>query len=699
MNQPKSKTFNFGFPSKKNKATQEEQSVSEGKRKITESIESSNKKLKTIDDEDELLASAGLGPSISSVTEQQQQQEEEEEEEDPLDAFMADMNEKAKSEKSEPKIRRDDIEEEDELESYVRHMKEKGITIGANNQPLPEIDENANSDDEVYAAAAAVDRLEKQFYDDDDDVTTATPTKKEIEPLARVDHSTIEYIPIEKNFYEEHPDIAALDNERVKALHQEMGITVSGYNVPKPCISFAHFGFDEDLMNAIVKAGYTEPSAIQRQAIPAALSGRDIIGIAKTGSGKTAAFVLPMLVHIMDQEELVKGDGPIGLILAPTRELAVQIYQESRKFAKAYGLKVGAVYGGASKLDQFKDLRSGTIEILVATPGRLIDMIKMKATNLKRVSYLVLDEADRMFDLGFEPQVRSICDNVRPDRQTLLFSATFQKRIERLARNVTSDPVRINVGTTGQANEDITQIVEVFDDDTWKWDWLMRRLAGFCIEGSVIIFVSRKDSVDSLASSIQQNGYQCVALHGDLQQYEREKVLREFKQNKAQVLVATDVAARGLDIKSVKIVINYEVAHDIDSHTHRVGRTGRAGEKGTAYTLITQKEDRFAGELVRHLETSGQAVPSELLNLAMKNSRFRDARSGRRGRGGRGRRGRGRGNANHTPIMPRSTAGVGYHSGQHTSSGMIHFQKSSTGDLHTISQQQQQQQRKPSRWN
>ncbi|CAO3697300.1 unnamed protein product [Rhizopus microsporus] len=187
MNQPKSKTFNFAFPSKKNKATQEEQFVSEGKRKITESIESSNKKLKTIDDEDELLASAGLGPSISSVTEQQQQQEEEEE--DPLDAFMADMNEKAKSEKSEPKIRRDDIEEEDELEK---------------------IDENANSDDEVYAAAAAVDRLEKQFYDDDDDVTTATPTKKEIEPLARVDHSTIEYIPIEKNFYEEHPDIAAL---------------------------------------------------------------------------------------------------------------------------------------------------------------------------------------------------------------------------------------------------------------------------------------------------------------------------------------------------------------------------------------------------------------------------------------------------------------------------------------------------------
>lgn len=154
-------------------------------------------------------------------------------------------------------------------------------------------------------------------------------------------------------------------------------------------------------MSAIIKAEYTEPSAIQKQAIPAALQGRDIIGIAKTGSGKTAAFVLPMLVHIMDQEELSKGDGPIGLILAPTRELATQIYSEAKKFAKAYGLRVAAVYGGASKMQQFKDLRSGTIEILVATPGRLIDMIKMKATNLRRVTYLVLDEADRMFDLGF----------------------------------------------------------------------------------------------------------------------------------------------------------------------------------------------------------------------------------------------------------------------------------------------------------
>lgn len=257
----------------------------------------------------------------------------------------------------------------------------------------------------MYATAALMD-------DDNDDDDGVGPIKKEIEPLARVNHDEIQYPEIEKYFYEEHSDIGALSLERVAAIRRDLGLHVTGSDPPKPCISFAHFGFDEDIMSTIIKAGYSEPSAIQKQAIPTALEGRDIIGVAKTGSGKTAAFVLPMLVHIMDQEELQKGDGPIGLILAPTRELAVQIYSETKKFAKAYGLNVAAVYGGASKMTQFKQLRSGSVEILVATPGRLIDMIKMKATNLRRVSYLVLDEADRMFDLGFGKE-KSICVYIR----------------------------------------------------------------------------------------------------------------------------------------------------------------------------------------------------------------------------------------------------------------------------------------------
>lgn len=291
---------------------------------------------------------------------------------------MADMTEQAKAAKTEPKVkpikmlfsdlvddltmydqaRRDDVEEEDDMESYVRHMKEKGITVGKVDNRAAAASRNevsrwcgekwgwsthllrytqaADSDDEVYATAAAIDA---EMNYDSDEASGAAMVKKDIEPLPRVNHDEIQYPEIEKYFYEEHPDIAALTPERVAEIRRDLDLHVTGSNPAKPCVSFAHFGFDDDVMATIIKAGYTEPSAIQKQAIPVALEGRDIIGIAKTGSGKTAAFVLPMLVHIMDQEELVKGDGPIGLILAPTRELAVQIYAETKKFAKAYGLR------------------------------------------------------------------------------------------------------------------------------------------------------------------------------------------------------------------------------------------------------------------------------------------------------------------------------------------------------------------------
>ncbi|RKP26567.1 P-loop containing nucleoside triphosphate hydrolase protein [Syncephalis pseudoplumigaleata] len=436
----------------------------------------------------------------------------------------------------------------------------------------------------------------------------------------RIDHASIDYPAFEKCFYTEHADIEKLTPAQVNELRRELDMHVTGPDVPKPCVSFAHFGFDDRLLETISKAGYTTPTGIQQQSVPAALSGRDMISIAKTGSGKTAAFLWPMLVHIMDQPELEKADGPIGLVLAPTRELVAQIYTEAKKFAKCYNLRVAVAYGGASKMEQFKELRAG-VEILVATPGRLIDLVKMKATNLRRVTYLVLDEADRMFDLGFEPQVRSICNNIRPDRQTLLFSATFKPKVERLAREVTTDPVRITVGTIGQANEDVTQQIHILPDDTFKWDWLVTRLLGFSVgewaHGSVLVFVARMGAVDILTQNLRDTGYDCGALHGDMPQFERDRVLRDFKKNKFSILIATDVAARGLDIKTVRTVINYDVARDIDSHVHRIGRTGRAGEKGTAYTLITSKEDRFAGDLVRNLEASSQPVPPELLSLAM----------------------------------------------------------------------------------
>lgn len=545
-------------------------------------------------------------------------------EEDPLDAFMANLDKETKKVENkkvskvptmkevkkapEAKGIRDDIEGEDLEESYYRYMEENpnaGIGTFA-----------GGSDDEDI-----VDAIE---YDADGN-PIAPARSRNIDPLPPIYHSEIEYEPFEKNFYNEHEEISKLVHNEVAELRKTLGIQVSGAVAPKPVTSFAHFGFDEILMKAIRKSEYVQPTPIQAQGIPVALSGRDIIGIAKTGSGKTAAFIWPMLVHVMDQRDLKESEGPIGLILAPTRELALQIYTEAKKFGKIYNIEVVCAYGGGNKYEQSKDLANGA-EIVVATPGRMIDMVKMKATNLQRVTYLVLDEADRMFDMGFEPQVRSICNHVRPDRQTLLFSATFKKRIEKLARDILTDPIKVVQGEVGEANESVTQFVHVFDSGPFKWEWLLSHLVDFTSSGSVLIFVTKKANCEELAENLKTKDFNVVVLHGDMDQADRNKVITSFKKKEASILVATDVAARGLDIPHIKTVINYDIARDIDTHTHRIGRTGRAGEIGNAYTLVTEKDKEFAGHLVRNLEGANQVVPSKLMDLAMQSAWFKKSR-------------------------------------------------------------------------
>ncbi|KAK6941089.1 Helicase, C-terminal [Dillenia turbinata] len=273
-------------------------------------------------------------------------------------------------------------------------------------------------------------------------------------------------------------------------------------------------------------------------------------------------------------------------------------------------------------------------------------MLKMKALTMSRATYLVLDEADRMFDLGFEPQIRSIVGQIRPDRQTLLFSATMPRKVEKLAREILSDPVRVTVGEVGMANEDITQVVEVIPSDNEKLLWLLEKLPGMIDDGDVLVFASKKATVDEIEKQLAQKGFKVVALHGDKDQASRMETLQKFKSGTYQVLIATDVAARGLDIKSIKSVVNFDIARDMDMHVHRIGRTGRAGDKdGTAYTLITLKEARFAGELVNSLIAAGQNVSMELMDLAMKDGRFRSKHDARKGGGkkGKGRGGGGRG--------------------------------------------------------
>uniref|UniRef100_A0A8C4PWR5 ATP-dependent RNA helicase DDX42 n=2 Tax=Eptatretus burgeri TaxID=7764 RepID=A0A8C4PWR5_EPTBU len=539
-------------------------------------------------------------------------------EDDPLDTFMAKVESEAQKDMKSLESKtgkqeiekgvRDDIEEEDNQEAYFRYMEENP-TAGV---LLPE-----EEDDVEY----------------DSDGNPIPPEKnKLIDPLPPIDHSEIEYPPFDKNFYEEHEDVSSMSASQAQELRGKLNLRVSGAAPPKPCSSFGHFGLDEQLMHQIRKSEFTQPTPIQCQGVPTALSGRDMIGIAKTGSGKTASFIWPMLVHIMAQPELKLGDGPIGLICVPTRELCQQIHGECKRFGKAYNLHSVAVYGGGSMWEQARALQEGA-EIVVCTPGRLIDHVKRKATTLQRVTTLVFDEADRMFDMGFEYQVRSIAGHVRPDRQTLLYSATFRRRIEKLARDILIDPIRVVQGDIGEANEDVTQIVEILTGPSAKWAWILRRLVEFMSSGSVLIFVTRKANCEELAKSLQQEGYLVGLLHGDMDQSERNKVISDFKKQMIPVLVATDVAARGLDISSIRTVVNYDVARDIDTHTHRIGRTGRAGEKGIAHTLITNKDANFAGDLVRNLEGANQHVTRELMDLAMQNPKFRKTRF--KGGGGR----------------------------------------------------------------
>uniref|UniRef100_A0A673IMB4 ATP-dependent RNA helicase DDX42 n=1 Tax=Sinocyclocheilus rhinocerous TaxID=307959 RepID=A0A673IMB4_9TELE len=527
-------------------------------------------------------------------------------EDDPLDAFMAEVEVRA-----EPAALCLDLKHVlcSLQEAYFRYMAENPTAGLTQEEDEEEVD-----------------------YDSDGNPIAPT-TKKIIMPLPPIDHSEVDYPPFEKNFYIEHEELSSLTEAGVVELRMKLNLKVSGAVPPKPATSFAHFGFDEQLMHQIRKSEYTQPTPIQCQGVPIALSGRDMIGIAKTGSGKTAAFIWPMLVHIMDQKELEQGEGPIAVIVCPTRELCQQIHSECKRFGKVYGLRSVAVYGGGSMWEQAKALQEGA-EIVVCTPGRLIDHVKKKATSLQRVTYLVFDEADRMFDMGFEYQVRSIASHVRPDRQTLLFSATFRKKIEKLARDILVDPIRVVQGDIGEANEDVTQIVEVLQSGQEKWGWLTRRLVEFTSAGSVLVFVTKKTNCEELATNLNQEGYSLGLLHGDMDQSERNKVIADFKKKNLPVLVATDVAARGLDIPSIRTVVNYDVARDIDTHTHRIGRTGRAGEKGVAYTLLTTKDTSFAGDLVRNLEGANQSVSKDLIDLAMQNPWFRKSRF----KGGKGKK-------------------------------------------------------------
>merc|ERR1719502_927816 len=319
----------------------------------------------------------------------------------------------------------------------------------------------------------------------------------------------------------------------------------------------------------------------------------------------------------MDQPPIENDDGPIGLVVAPTRELALQIYREFGIFCKSVGIVSVCAYGGGPMGEQLSALRKGT-EMLVGTPGRLIDCLTTsngKITNLRRVTFLILDEADRMFDMGFEPQIGMFLQSTRPDKQVAMFSATLPAHVEALARKVLKKPLEITVGERNTAATNVCQFVEVLDESQ-KFYRLLQLLGEWHEHGSIIIFVHQQRDVDEMFTELLKFGYPALALHGGQDQHDRDFTLQDFKDGVANILVATSVAARGLDVKKVILVVNFKVPDHLEDYIHRIGRTGRAGKAGFAYTFIQPDEGDRAQDMLDALRQCGQKVPDNLRRLS-----------------------------------------------------------------------------------
>uniref|UniRef100_A0A8C5CVI8 RNA helicase n=1 Tax=Gadus morhua TaxID=8049 RepID=A0A8C5CVI8_GADMO len=449
--------------------------------------------------------------------------------------------------------------------------------------------------------------------------------------------------------------------------YDDIPVEATGQNCPHHIESFQDIAMGDIVMSNIALTRYTRPTPVQKYAIPIIKSKRDLMACAQTGSGKTAAFLLPILSQIFadgpgDALAAAKDNGkygrrkqyPISLVLAPTRELALQIYDEARKFSYRSRVRPCVVYGGADIGQQIRDLERGC-HLLVATPGRLVDMMERGKIGLDFYSwitfwtslfpcrehcchclsqyreccvlsqiklfldYLVLDEADRMLDMGFEPQIRRIVEqDTMPSkglRQTMMFSATFPKEIQILARDFLEDYIFLAVGRVGSTSENITQKV-VWVEESDKRSFLLDLLNATGKDSLTLVFVETKKGADALEDFLYREGYACTSIHGDRSQRDREEALHQFRSGRCPILVATAVAARGLDISNVKHVINFDLPSDIEEYVHRIGRTGRVGNLGLATSFFNDKNGNITKDLLDILVEAKQEVPSWLESLA-----------------------------------------------------------------------------------
>lgn len=420
----------------------------------------------------------------------------------------------------------------------------------------------------------------------------------------------VSFDQLAKYTYKEHAELTSLPESTITDYLKKNEVDIQGDLKLRPILQFAYTNVPNKLLK--VFENFSNPTPIQATTWPFTLSGRDIVGIAETGSGKTYGFTLPGLVHLASNKS--KSKNPSMLVLSPTRELAMQSEEQAREAGKMFGLKTICLYGGVDKASQARRLATGT-DIVVATPGRLLDLLNDEAIDLSEVSFLVLDEADRMLDEGFERDIRAIIGHVPKQRQTLMFSATWPMSIRKLAADFLNNPIRVTIGSPDlAASNSITQIVEVVDDPRSKEGKLLQLLKK--IHGSrknrVLVFGLYKKECDRIERRLIENGYKVAAIHGSKKQHERNEALANFKSATHPLMIATDVAARGLDIPDVEYVVNLTFPLTIESYIHRIGRTGRGGKKGTAYTFFTPEDKAHSGELINVLKQANMPVPDEL---------------------------------------------------------------------------------------
>lgn len=429
-----------------------------------------------------------------------------------------------------------------------------------------------------------------------------------------------------RDFYMEHPAVQKMSHQDAERERKRRGITVvypkNPEDVPKPVLTFEQAAFSQQITE-LLQRKYRAPTPIQVQGWPIALSGHDLIGIAETGSGKTLAFILPALMHIQGQPPARAGE-PIALVLAPTRELAVQIGDEAQVFAERVNINVVTIYGKMEKAREALAQLRQRAELVVACPGKLMDIVKRRQVRFHRVTYFVLDEADRLLDMGFEPQIRAINSGIRKDRQILMWSATWPRQVQELVPRVFPDRARafhIQIGRSGKTVDKIQQVFISCNDEYEKYEKFyafMKRTAHML----TLVFCNQKAQVDYIADELPKRTDHCVLperLHGGMPQIARTQALRLFREKKKNCLVATEVASRGLDIDNIMQVINLDCPRDLDAYIHRVGRTGRAGREGYAVTIVHPGDlvdcKSFFQDVPRCLESSGHEVPQCLRDM------------------------------------------------------------------------------------